>query len=535
MADTMPWEADASGGGMPWEAAPDQPDKLNWSDVPGEALSNAPASGMNLLSSMGHAVMHLEDTAVSLGNVAEGMGESIGRAINPNDKSELSDQEKSFNAVKNFYKDRYGSEEGFKNALAKDPVGVLTDFSMLMSGGGTAIAKLPGTAGKIGEIVAKAGAVANPVGVALKTPGAIVKGVGKIAPSIIGDIGTRTGETSIGQAFQAGKQGGSAAQNFLKFMNNPDADPTESVGLARDAVQEMKAQRNAAYQQGKAGIEADTERAQWENKSRQPMDEPPAMMKFDNVDKKLVELNSLGDFQGYDKDPATAAARDLVSKEVSDFKNMDAASFHTPMGFDALKQRLYSLADQYAPGSRARLYMDKAAGAVKQSIVDEAPQYSKVMKDYWESSDMIRQVESELSLNPKANVGTTLRKLQSTMRNNVSTNYGYRQGLTDKLGQFGAQDLPFQLAGQALNKWTPRGLGAGAAAADVLGSLMFGHPGGLLALPFMSPKLMGKAAYRAGQVSRGASKLPSMSGPGATNLLSGGALPSRYGLEDQNQ
>lgn len=550
MADAggMPWEADSSSGGMPWEAAPASASgKIAWADVPGQAIENAPSSAWELAKSVGHTIMHPIDTAVALGNVAEGAGESLGRAINPNDKSEVSDQEKQFQAVKNFYTDRYGSEEGFKKALATDPVGVLTDFSMALSGGGTAAAKLPGTAGKIGEIVAQAGAVTNPVGAIIKAPVALAKGVGKLAPAVIGDIGTRTGETSIAQAFQAGKEGGSAAQNFLKFLKNPDADATESVTLARNAVQELKQQRNAAYQQGKAGIDADTERAQWENKSHQMqynaraedssmpgMAEPPAMMKFDNVDKKLVELNQLGDFQGYDIDPSAAKARELVSKEVSDFKNMDAASFHTPMGFDALKQKLYSLSDQFEPGTRARLYMDKAAGAVKNSIVEQAPEYSKVMKDYWQSSDLLRQVESELSLKPGANVGTTLRKLQSVMRNNANTNYGYRKNLSGKLEQFGAKDLPYQLAGQALNKWAPRGLGQGAAAADILAAIATGNPHLLAALPFMSPRFMGGAAYRAGQVARPLSKLPwgELTSPGATNLLSGASIPARSYLGD---
>lgn len=552
MADTSgPWNNYQAKSSGPWNDYAQNIDTsqqpMPWADVPGEALSNAPDSAMNLVKAVGHTVMHPIDTAVSLGNVTEGAGESLGRALNPNDKSEVSDQEKAFQAAKNFYGDRYGSEEGFKKALATDPVGVLADFSMVLSGGGTAAARLPGVAGKVGEVVAKAGNLTNPVNAAIKVPLATAKGIGKLAPSVIGDIGTRTGETSISQAFQAGKEGGSAAQNFLKFMTDETADPKQSVELARNAVQELKVQKNKAYQEGMAGIEAATEKAQWENKSLQmqhnaraedsghpTMAEPPAMMKFDNVDNKLVELNKLGDYQGYDMDPAVSKARELVSKEVSDFKNMDPGAFHTPMGFDALKQRLYSLSDQFEPGSRARLYMDKAAGAVKQSIVDEAPQYSKVMKDYWEASDFLREAEGELSLGPKANPGTTLRKLQSVMRNNATTNYGYRKNLAGKLEQFGAKDLPYQLAGQALNKWTPRGLGAGAAWLDALAAFGSGHLGLLAALPLMSPRLMGNAAYRAGQAARPLSKLPTgaLTSPGATNLLSGASIPARSYLGD---
>lgn len=51
------------------------------------------------------------------------------------------------------------------------------------------------------------------------------------------------------------------------------------------------------------------------------------------------------------------------------------------------------------------------------------------MKNYENASNLIREIEKTLSLNPKASIDTALRKLQSVMRDNVNTNYGKRGDL----------------------------------------------------------------------------------------------------------
>ena len=71
--------------------------------------------------------------------------------------------------------------------------------------------------------------------------------------------------------------------------------------------------------------------------------------------------------------------------------------------------------------------------SVKNTIAEQAPVYNKVMKDYTESSDLIKEIERTLSLDKKASISASLNKLQSLMRNNVNTNYGYRQQIADEL------------------------------------------------------------------------------------------------------
>jgi len=66
-------------------------------------------------------------------------------------------------ALMDFYKDRYGSIEGFKKTLYEDPVGVMADIATLASGMGAGAkgAQLAATAAKAGKVASGAGAVAR--------------------------------------------------------------------------------------------------------------------------------------------------------------------------------------------------------------------------------------------------------------------------------------------------------------------------------------------------------------------------------------
>lgn len=75
----------------------------------------------------------------------------------PQTKAQTIDQ------VGKFIKDRYGSLDKFSQTVMKDPVGVLADASLILTGGGTAAARLPGVAGKVGKAVQTAGKVVEPI------------------------------------------------------------------------------------------------------------------------------------------------------------------------------------------------------------------------------------------------------------------------------------------------------------------------------------------------------------------------------------
>jgi hypothetical protein len=122
------------------------------------------------------------------------------------------------------------------------------------------------------------------------------------------------------------------------------------------------------------------------------------------------------------------------------------------------------------------------------------------MKGYSEASDTIKEIERALSLGQKASADTSMRKLQSLMRNNVNTNYGQRTQLADALRQAGGQDFMPSLAGQALSSAMPRGIQSALSGTGGAGLALTGNipaAAGLAAVS--SPRLMGEAFYGAGK------------------------------------
>jgi len=130
---------------------------MSWGDVPGQALQNAPHSAFEFAKGVAQPFIHPIDTAKNVGMLAGGLLQQA-----TGDPGHT-DYRPHAQAVEDFYKDRYGSEEGFKKAIAEDPVGVLGDFSMVLTAGGSAAARAPGLIGKIGELARGVGDVANPL------------------------------------------------------------------------------------------------------------------------------------------------------------------------------------------------------------------------------------------------------------------------------------------------------------------------------------------------------------------------------------
>ena len=162
------------------------------------------------------------------------------------------------------------------------------------------------------------------------------------------------------------------------------------------------------------------------------------------------------------------------------------------------------------PHTPQRVIADRIYQGVRGTIVEQAPKYAKIMHGYEEASKQINEIERTLSLKPDATIDTSLRKLQSVLRDNVNTSFGRRKELAEYLVEAGAPHLMERLAGQALKPGFARGIGrlgaqVGAEIALLLGS-SGGHLGSIgrlakagLTLPLMSPKLVGETAYYAGR------------------------------------
>ena len=462
--------------------------KRNWSDVPGEALSNAPGSAMEFGKGIYQAVRHPLDTGKNILDIAAGglqnvLPESVTSAVNKIDPNPEAAKRavQSANVTGEFFKERYGSEEGLKKTLATDPVGAASDLSTVLTGGAALAGKIP-QASQLASALRTGAKYTNP----LTAVGKATTALGSGAANLIGGLGTHTGGESLKQAARSGFEGGQSAKSFADNMRG-NVPMTDVLEAAKANIETMGKEKSVAYRSGMAKISGDK-----------------SILGFDGIDKVLRDTSEAVTFKGQVKNAKAAETGQKIVTEVEKWKNLDPAEFHTPEGLDALKQKIGGIVESIPFEEKtARMVGAKAYNAIKDEIVKQAPVYAKTMKEYSEASEQIREIERALSLGGKASVDTAMRKLQSLTRNNANTNYGNRLELAKALEKQGGNEIMPALAGQSLSSWTPRGLGNAVAGGLGLGGYALGGPAAAIPiLASQSPRLMGEAALKTGQLAR---------------------------------
>lgn len=397
---------------------------------------------------------------------------------------------------------------GFKLGApaATTKLGMLGDAGLRATGGavtsGLSSAMIDpetaGTGAAIGAVIPGGAKLAGMAGSGAK------KLVGTVMRKSLG-LATGAGDEAIAAAVKAGKEGNTT---FLDNLRGK-VDMTDVLDNAKAALSQMRIDRGAEYRAGMAGV----------SKDKTILDVKPIQSAISNI-------RSMGSFKGQQINKNASGVVDDIARKVDEWVNLNPAEYHTPEGLDALKQAIGDIRDATQFGTPGRKAADTAYNAVKKQITDQAPEYSKVMKDYSEASEIIGEIQKAMSLGEKASKDTSMRKLQSLMRNNVNTNYGNRLDLARELEQKGGRELLPAIAGQALSSATPRGLqGLAASGTGVAG---ISNPAFLAALPFQSPRLMGEAAYKLGQGSGLLGNAASSVGRAATNNLGLLGRPEAY-------
>jgi len=133
-----------------------------------KTLGNVPGSTWDVAKGLGGMIANPIDTVKGIGSMALG---GVQKLIPGEQK-----QEKNFDVVLDFYKERYGSWDDVKKTIVEDPTGFALDLSSVLSGGGTAATKagtlskinkatkatnIANRAGKTGEALRKVKAVSN--------------------------------------------------------------------------------------------------------------------------------------------------------------------------------------------------------------------------------------------------------------------------------------------------------------------------------------------------------------------------------------
>lgn len=168
--------------------------RRSWSDVPMEALSNVIPSGAKFLGGMYEAVTNPVQTVQGVLDIGAGALQNITPKavrdfVNRFETNPDAAQRAvaTANAVGGMYAQRYGTQEGFKEALATDPVGVLADFSTLMSGGAAATSRVAPTASRVMGTAATYTNPAAPIATAAEYGlGMAAKGAGNVIDALQG-------------------------------------------------------------------------------------------------------------------------------------------------------------------------------------------------------------------------------------------------------------------------------------------------------------------------------------------------------------
>jgi hypothetical protein len=157
------------------------------SQVPGEAISNVPASAKRFASGLYEAVTSPVQTAmgvldISAGALQKALPESAVNFINQfeGNPAAATRAVEAANAAGGMLKDRYGSYEGIKRTLAEDPVGAVADLSTLLTGGSAATTRI---APALSKTLQTASVVTNPLSAVTRPAQMALSAKEKLFPS----------------------------------------------------------------------------------------------------------------------------------------------------------------------------------------------------------------------------------------------------------------------------------------------------------------------------------------------------------------
>jgi hypothetical protein len=504
-------------------------DGLGWGETLGGAAINLVPSTISEIKGIAEAVLDPISTAKSVVSLGGALLSKMGVA---------KFDESSADALGQYYANKYGSMEGFKQELATNPASILADVAMVLTAGTGAITKLglPAKIARFGPRAATAQRIAGQIARNVDPITATTNILGKALPATVRGatnltgravsnvLGTTTGAggDAVREAARVGFDRSAAgaptnqANAFLNAMRRPGTSADELVQLARDGVANLRQQASQRY----------LDKMQQFGRNPVPLD-------ITNVRQRIVGIkpksyDTWRDSQG--PRPADHRAWETMNQFVDEYayKATQDPSLLNPLAVDQFKQDLYDVGSKVGgPYDRdAARIAGTAYGAVKDELVKHDPLYADIMKDYENAKIEADKLESTFSLGAargkQPNVDSAGRKLTSIFRNNVNTNYGSRTEQAKRLSDLDPSGKLFPtLAGQSLSSALPRGIqGAFARAGATSGVAGIGLdmipmaldvPGylsgyNLAALPVSSPRLVGEAAYYGGRGAGATSK-----------------------------
>ena len=481
-----------------------------WSSLPGNLIPTLGGAAMDIVQGLAQMVTNPVDTAVDISALAIG---TISRAFPDmaEEKGGLQKMEAMSRSVQDAIMTKYGGLEELKQTLITDPGGVIVEVGSIL----LPVLKAPGIAklaSKVGNIpsVKAAGTqlmnspVATAIGDGIKNKkvqsmksalkvtadptkildsipsalGKTARGAGNAAMQVLSKT-TGVGVDNFKDLFTAGKVGKNDAVVAARNMRNPDDNLDDMIDYATDGAENLRRARSAEYTSGMGRLGND-----------------PTELSLDGINEAMAKATADNSFLDQPKSKAKQAALKEVQKEIDDWAEL-GSEYRTPLALDALKQRISSLTNWKDKTSDTNNIYAGTAGAVRETIAEQAPEYRNIMRDYASASDDLNDIKN--SLGALKNKDVTHRRLRSSGQNDVNAAFGQRRESVNLLDSATEAPLKPAIAGQSAASWTPRGMAGALSPITALGAGTM-SPWALLAAPIMSPRVMGEAALATGRV-----------------------------------
>ena len=481
----------------------DNYEEMSAIDVAGRAVTNFPSSLAGVAKDIYTAITNPSDTLsgilkavygagaakdkLILGSMDSDIAEGVSETLFDNQSTEESIQASS--AIADFYAERYGSLEGLKKAVANDPASVMADAASVLYGGAGLGSKV-GLPVKATEALAKTASYVDPIIGSAKVAGKVAGKVAKIpttAAKYYAGPATGTGIQAIETAVESGRAGGSVGEAFVNAMRG-DVPATKILKEAQKGLLNLKIVKNNQYKVNQAALKLNTK-----------------ILNFKGIESAIDAAQEIVSFKGkvIDKKAANSVAQ--VRKMVSDWKASDPKQYHTPEGIDALKQEINSVLESLEfKEKKGRFAINGIKNAVTKEIKSQAPSYAKMMEEYSTMAGLVDELERVYKLGNQSTIDSAVRALQSSIKDTTGT----KKALATTLDMGGGTNVVPMAAGSQFNQIAPRGLAAGATpVTSILSFLGGGLPLATANALISSPRVVGEAAYKAGQLSRGTQQL----------------------------
>lgn len=460
-----------------------------WSTVGSEAIKNLPESAWKFGVGVTSPIHSPLETGAAIGSLGKGLYSKAKGLFTEQDPVEKAKAEAVVNALGADYAKRFGSWQGFKEGLARDPVGMLGDISTPLTLGGGAAATAPSVIGKAGKAASTVGKYIDPF-TPVVLAGRQALAATRALPVLAGSVTSGASVPSLNKAYQSGIL---RQPDFVDYMRGRKTG-SDLINAVEDVLFKAIENKNASYVANTANLRS--------------VSTPVSYSGIDAALLKEARANAPINYKSVNSQVLNALRE--VQDVVIQWKSQPAGGqAHTIMDLDGLKRRLYDIKAQYEgagkAGSPAATAVEKVRQAVYKEIARIDPSYAKAMEDYAKAKYNVDQVKRNMLGSDKLAEPTRVRKILSQF--DKSTN-----GELMKFIEKTDPTLPFKIAGYETSAWSrgsvPAGIGAAITSQlPVAYAVTTGDFKPLLLSPFTlastSPRAMGETARAIGKLSAG--------------------------------